>query len=452
MGSVRFGSLRRLTPISRAFGYDRGLPIDRYYIESFLASHADDVRGRVLEVGDDSYTRRFGGDRVTEADVLHIDATNPRATFVGDLAEGAGLPDDAFDCIVLTQTLQLVEDLPGRRGHPPPGAAPRAAPCWPPCPGISQVSADEWAENWLWSMTPRAAQRLFAAEFGAEAVEVAAYGNVLAATGFLQGLAAEELRPHELDYHDPQYADAGGRAGGQGRRRTVTTAVHGWVENRPSRGRGLRAIDLSELWSYRELVRALAVRDLKVRYKQAAFGIAWAVIQPLLGAAVFTLVFARLADVDVGYVPYPLFAFVGFAAWTYHSQAVSTGTESLVQNQAMVTKIYYPKVASPAGQRPGPARRPGHLAAGAGRAAGGLRGAARPPGGGAAPGAGCAGGRLAVLLDLAVGPQRPLPRRALHGHVRDAAVAVHQPGRLPEPAGLGRRGAGSTPSTRWSGC
>jgi lipopolysaccharide transport system permease protein len=125
------------------------------------------------------------------------------------------------------------------------------------------------------------------------------------------------------------------------------TAVQGWVENRPSRVRGLRGIDLSELWSYRELVRALAVRDLKVRYKQAAFGIAWAVIQPLLGAAVFTLVFARLADVDTGDMPYPLFAFVGFAAWTYHSQAVSMGTESLVQNQAMVTKIYYPKLASP---------------------------------------------------------------------------------------------------------
>ena len=118
-----------------------------------------------------------------------------------------------------------------------------------------------------------------------------------------------------------------------------------WVENRP--GRGLRAVDLSELWSFRELVRALAVRDLKVRYKQAAFGVAWAVIQPLLGSAVFTLVFARLAGVETGDIPYVVFAFVGFAAWTYHGQAVSTGTESLVQNQAMVTKIYYPKLASP---------------------------------------------------------------------------------------------------------
>lgn len=125
----------------------------------------------------------------------------------------------------------------------------------------------------------------------------------------------------------------------------MTAAVGGWVENRPSRG--LRAIGLAELWSFRELVRALATRDLKVRYKQAAFGVAWAVIQPLLGAATFTLVFARLADVDTGTIPYPLFAYVGFAAWTYHSQAVSTGTESLVQNQAMVTKIYYPKLASP---------------------------------------------------------------------------------------------------------
>ncbi|NIV33023.1 MAG: methyltransferase, partial [Anaerolineae bacterium] len=69
VGGVRFGGLRRVTPISQRFGYDRGRPIDRYYIEGFLAQHANDVRGRVLEIGDDSYTRQFGGNRVTTRDV-----------------------------------------------------------------------------------------------------------------------------------------------------------------------------------------------------------------------------------------------------------------------------------------------------------------------------------------------------------------------------------------------
>ena len=86
VGMVNFGSLRRLTPISRHFGYDRGRPIDRYYIENFLAHHADDIRGHVLEIGDASYTRQFGGDRVAKSDVLHVTSDNPEATIVGDLA------------------------------------------------------------------------------------------------------------------------------------------------------------------------------------------------------------------------------------------------------------------------------------------------------------------------------------------------------------------------------
>ncbi len=118
-----------------------------------------------------------------------------------------------------------------------------------------------------------------------------------------------------------------------------------WIENRPTGG--LRAVDVRELWAYRELARALAARDLKVRYKQAVFGVLWAVIQPLAGAAIFTLVFSRLAGVTTGAIPYVLFAFVGTLAWNYHSAAISSGTESLVENSLLVTKIYYPKLVSP---------------------------------------------------------------------------------------------------------
>lgn len=118
-----------------------------------------------------------------------------------------------------------------------------------------------------------------------------------------------------------------------------------WVENRVSHG--FRAIDVRELWAYRELALSLALRDLKVRYKQAVFGVLWAVLQPLLGAFVFTFVFAKVADVSSGDIPYVLFAFVGTMAWSYHSSAVTTGTESLVESSLLVTKIYYPKLVSP---------------------------------------------------------------------------------------------------------
>lgn len=118
-----------------------------------------------------------------------------------------------------------------------------------------------------------------------------------------------------------------------------------WVENRASRG--FRAIELRELWAYRELALSLALRDLKVRYKQAVFGVLWAVLQPLLGAFVFTFVFARVADVSSGDIPYMVFAFVGTMAWSYHSSSVTSGTESMVENSLLVTKIYYPKLVSP---------------------------------------------------------------------------------------------------------
>jgi ABC-type polysaccharide/polyol phosphate export permease len=118
-----------------------------------------------------------------------------------------------------------------------------------------------------------------------------------------------------------------------------------WVENRPTRGR--RSLDLRELWRFRELVWFLAARDVKVRYKQAAFGAAWAILQPLAGAAAFTVVFRGLADVPSDGVAYPVFAFVGFVAWTYLSTSITTATNSLVTNASLVTKVYFPRLAAP---------------------------------------------------------------------------------------------------------
>ena len=118
-----------------------------------------------------------------------------------------------------------------------------------------------------------------------------------------------------------------------------------WVENRPTAGR--RALDWRELWRFRELVAFLAIRDVKVRYKQAIFGMLWAVVQPLAGLLVFTIVFDRLAKVPSDGVPYPLFALVGLTVWTLFSGGVDAATTSLVSNAALVTKVYFPRVAAP---------------------------------------------------------------------------------------------------------
>src|SRR5215510_14713951 len=151
LGSVRFGDLQ-LSPFSRCWGLDRGTPVDRYYLERFLADNAGDIRGRVLEIGDNAYTLRFGGGQVGQSDILHVDASNPRATFVGDLARLDVLPESVFDCIVLTQTLHLVYDMQAavatlHRALKPGGVLLLTT------PGISQLDPGEWGPTWYWSLT-----------------------------------------------------------------------------------------------------------------------------------------------------------------------------------------------------------------------------------------------------------------------------------------------------------
>ncbi len=125
----------------------------------------------------------------------------------------------------------------------------------------------------------------------------------------------------------------------------MTSVADRWVENRAPTG--WHKLDLRELWAYRELVAFLAVRDVKVRYKQAALGMLWAVLQPLAGALVFTLVFDRIANLPSDGIPYPVFAFVGVMVWTYFTTSVQTAMSSLVGNVGLVTKVYFPRMAAP---------------------------------------------------------------------------------------------------------
>ena len=118
-----------------------------------------------------------------------------------------------------------------------------------------------------------------------------------------------------------------------------------WVENRPRHG--FRVPNLPELWQSRELAWFLAVRDLKVRYKQAILGAAWAVFQPVASVVVFTLVFQRLANVPSAGIPYPIFALAGLTVWTYASGSVIRATQSLVNNSPLVTKVYFPRLLAP---------------------------------------------------------------------------------------------------------
>jgi SAM-dependent methyltransferase len=195
-----------LEPVSANFGFERGKPIDRWYIERFLDRHSADVRGRVLELYEDTYTRWFGGDRVTGSEVLHKGTDNPAATIDGDLVTGEGLDDGAFDCFIFTQTLHYLSD-------PRPAVATSrrvlrdGGVCLATIPGISPAMTAEDLElygDW-WRFTSQSARLLFEDVYGAGNVEVAANGNVLSAAAFLYGFAAEELSERELATDDPRY-------------------------------------------------------------------------------------------------------------------------------------------------------------------------------------------------------------------------------------------------------
>lgn len=191
-------------PLSRNFGWERGTPVDRLYIEQFLSANASDIAGRVLEVGDDSYSQKYGGMKVRRQDILHVNPANPKATIVGDLCDPAVLPSAAFDCIVITQTLHLLWDLRAgmrqlHRAMAPGGKLLLTV------PGISPVDPYEWNDSWYWSLNRISVERLLAEHFAPSKRQVDVCGNLYSATAFLHGAVLDELNPAALEKNDPVY-------------------------------------------------------------------------------------------------------------------------------------------------------------------------------------------------------------------------------------------------------
>lgn len=203
VGHVDLGDFDRVRPVSFDFGFDRGTPVDRFYIEQFLAAHAGDIAGRVLEIGDAAYSRRFGRG-IEQQDVLHIDPEAPEATIAGDLSQPGVLPEGAFDCLIITQTLHLIYDMAAamERLHASlkPGGVLLLT-----VPGISPIDRGAWGDTWYWSLTEASARKLAEGAFGPGQAEVTTHGNAYAATCFVQGLALEEVRRERLGKTDRSY-------------------------------------------------------------------------------------------------------------------------------------------------------------------------------------------------------------------------------------------------------
>ena len=204
-GWVRFGDMRRLKPFSERWGRDRGLPIDRYYIEGFIGSNSGLIKGRVLEFGDDRYTQKFYNPAISARDIINLDKeANPGTTIAADIANAPQILSNTYDCIICTQTLQFIYDykkaVETLYRILAPGGLLLAT-----FPGISPTSGTAWSRYWCWNFTVLSAENIFKEFFPRENVEVKACGNLICAAGFLYGLSAEELTEEELNYHDPRY-------------------------------------------------------------------------------------------------------------------------------------------------------------------------------------------------------------------------------------------------------
>src|SRR4051812_29598100 len=202
VGRIQFGDLRRIAPLTRSFGYDRGQPIDRYYIEKFLSKHSSDIAGHVVEIGDNRYIKQFGGNKVTYADILDQNHQGSSPTIVADLTNAGHVPSNTFYCIIAIQTLQFIYDIHAAvstlyRILKPGGVLLVSLST---VSQISRYDMDRWGD--YWRCTSAAAKRLFGDVFGANNVQVEAYGNVLVSAAFLYGMAAQDLTTEELDFHD----------------------------------------------------------------------------------------------------------------------------------------------------------------------------------------------------------------------------------------------------------
>jgi SAM-dependent methyltransferase len=189
-------------PVSDFYGYDRGTPIDRHYIATFLAAHAESIHGDVLEIKDNAYTTRYGGSRIRSSTILDIDPANPQATLIADITQPRALPEAAFDAIVITQALQFFTEpthaLTNCHTALRPGGSLLLT-----APTVGRLSLSAPHTD-LWRLTPAGLGHLLASTWTGPVI-VRGYGNLRACLAMLLGEAAEELTADERDPIDPNY-------------------------------------------------------------------------------------------------------------------------------------------------------------------------------------------------------------------------------------------------------
>ena len=202
--------LNRVTPLGTCFGFDRGWPVDRYYIEKFLYQNRQYFRGRILEIAEDLYATRYARLNETASDepiveTLHFDGTEDAVTIIGDLTKPETLPENRYDCFICTQTYHVIYDVP-KALEASYQLLKEGGVLLATVAGISQICREDmnrWGD--YWRFTNKSVELLFK-ETKFSQVEIVPMGNVMAACAFLQGIAQEELPNKELlDVMDEDY-------------------------------------------------------------------------------------------------------------------------------------------------------------------------------------------------------------------------------------------------------
>lgn len=193
------------SPVSRQFGYDRGTPIDRMYIERFLDENRQYIRGDVMEIAEDTYTHRYGGGNVENAYILHI--AGGEGCIKGDLATGEGIDREFLDCFICTQTFNFIYDIFSACKNLTAALKPGGT-ALVTVSGILQISRydmDRWGQ--YWGFTDKSMEQLFrkSMDGAVQEIEIKTYGNVKSAVCYLEGLCAEELTEEELWKQDRDY-------------------------------------------------------------------------------------------------------------------------------------------------------------------------------------------------------------------------------------------------------